>query len=58
MGEYPSAIVKYEEDTQTGVNADVGQFPVVHRAVQPPIGFELMRIISPNVFVSAILRRT
>lgn len=38
---------------QIGVYTNARQFPVVHRAVQPPIGSELMRIVSPEVLITA-----
>lgn len=35
------------------VYANSGQFPVAHPAIQPPFWFELVRILSPDIFVAA-----
>ena len=45
-------------DTHIRVYANARQLSIfrVHCAVQPPIGFELMRILSPDVFVTVIGR--
>ena len=36
------------------IYANAGPFPVAHRTIQPAIGFELVRIVSPEVFITAI----
>ena len=45
-------------DTHVRVYANARQLSIfrVHCAIQPPIGFELMRILSPDVFVTVIGR--
>jgi hypothetical protein len=39
-----------------GIYANARQFPVAHRAIQPAIGFELVRILSPEVLVTVVPR--
>jgi hypothetical protein len=39
-----------------GIYANARQFPVAHRAIQPAIGFELVRILSPEILVTVIPR--
>ena len=36
------------------IYANAWPFLVAHRTIQPAIGFELMRIVSPEVFITAI----
>ena len=38
------------------IDANSRQCPVTHRAIQPPIGVELVSILPPEVFITAISR--